>query len=214
LSVQTLQPSADAQRGYGSILVGAHDGEHARRLRGIGGIFGAALQVGGVVYLEKPPPVLKRDRAEVVLAMRSPSFVKLLNEPPGQGGRRRPARAAGTDTHLGGPSEELRVDHCAGSQNFLRPHRPERGLDPDAASFTTSSTRARPAPTRSPFCRQESTTCPGCERHDNSRITGSCRRPRIRVHLEKHSGQYRCGSGDKGSCGWTRSFVKPGSVSN
>src|ERR1035437_7954423 len=57
--------------GVGSVLVGAHDGEHARRNVRVGGVFGAAIHVEGVVIdLEEVGLSLDSEVAEVVLAVR------------------------------------------------------------------------------------------------------------------------------------------------
>jgi hypothetical protein len=64
---------------WGSVFIGAHDGKHARRLFGVVGVVGARREVWRVVIeLEEVAFSLKVDRAEVVLAVRSLSFAKLL----------------------------------------------------------------------------------------------------------------------------------------
>ena len=56
---------------WGLVLVGAHDGEHARRLLGVGGIFRTAVHVEGVVVdFEEVGFALDLEAAEVVLAVR------------------------------------------------------------------------------------------------------------------------------------------------
>jgi hypothetical protein len=53
-----------------SVFIGAHDGEHARRLLGISGIFGAALQVRRVIVdLEEVGDAGDIKITEVVLAV-------------------------------------------------------------------------------------------------------------------------------------------------
>src|SRR5579864_3997397 len=52
----------------GSVFVGAHDGEHARRPFGVGGIFRGAFHVGGVViHLEEVANARDLEAAEIVL---------------------------------------------------------------------------------------------------------------------------------------------------
>src|SRR5258708_1351126 len=55
----------------GSVLVSAHDGEHARRLFGVCGVFRPALQFEGVVVdLEKVGLARELEVSEIMLAMR------------------------------------------------------------------------------------------------------------------------------------------------
>jgi len=64
-----------------SVLVGAHDGKHARCNVRVGGFLGAGLHVGGIVIdLKEVGLSLDLEAAEVVLAMRVISFVKLLKD--------------------------------------------------------------------------------------------------------------------------------------
>src|SRR5580698_9151916 len=54
-----------------SVLVGAHDREHARRLRWIGRVFRSAVHVRGVVvHFEEVPLPGEFEVAEIVLAVR------------------------------------------------------------------------------------------------------------------------------------------------
>lgn len=54
----------------GSILIGAHDGQHAHRLGWIGGVLGAVPQVRIVVDLAEVRHAFMLDADEVVFAMR------------------------------------------------------------------------------------------------------------------------------------------------